>query len=705
MLTRRNCRRSRLKNNFIARETHERNERKSLFNACFIFRVIRVFRGQIFAFLETMLNRREFICLSAAAASFAVGSPFLRAANKDSAATIDFYFLEILEGFLRNARKTSDSFAVCDFPQGTMLKSCTTPSGKTYVSVARMMPALAAWVVAKKQPNVFRVGSESFNLTDVLLAAFKNAFNPAHPDFWGEAPADKPTQRVVEAALVAWSLWQLGDDFLAKLSSSERANINKWLASCTQVPERENNHAWFTAINQAARLSLSKKWKEFSGSEEWMLADLKAMEALAKSAEDGWYTDSSTLSVYDYYNFWTFASHFLYWNRIIGKNYPEVSTRFSQRLKRFLEKTPYFFAENGSHILFGRSLSYRWAVLMPLVEAYVQGMWNHSPGLLRAIVRRNLEFHWNVGTFDKTNGKLYETLTEQGSTAIREPYIDNGHPYWCMQAFSLYAIPPQDAFWTAKEESLPVELADFRVRLEKPQMMLVGTKNSGQVRLLEARNESRRPRYRDSYQKFSYSSHFPFNYIAQQDRVTWDQALVFRNNQTGFCSGRSGIKSGTLTADGIETEWWAQLGDLRFDVITRISVNGEFEKRTHVVTAPLSALNKSVEILEGSSVLGLMNGETYERTIKPKLQILRSSRSKLLIASWNVDGFEQLEATEVFDQSIPPNVNIIYPRMVVNTLRKPLTAERTTLVSLHYASPRPLKTNELVRRASRLVAV
>ena len=100
-----------------------------------------------------------------------------------------------------------------------------------------------------------------------------------------------------------------------------------------------------------------------------------------------------------------------------------------------------------------------------------------------------------------------------------------------------------------------------------------------------------------------------------------------------------------------------------------------------------------------------MNGETYERTTKPKLQILRSPRSKFLIASWNIGGFEQLEATEVFDKSIPPNVNIIYPRMVVNTLRQPLTAERTTLVSLHYASPRPLKTNELMRRASRLVAV
>ncbi|MGI8966258.1 MAG: DUF2264 domain-containing protein [Limisphaerales bacterium] len=648
-----------------------------------------------------MLNRRKFICVSAVAAGLTAGLPLARSKNKNSTATIDFYLLEILEGLLRNARKTSDSFAVCDFPQGTLIKTCCTPSGKTYVSVARMMPALAAWVGAKKQPNTFRVGNESFNLTDVLLAAFKNAFNPAHPDYWGEAPSDKPSQRAVEASLVAWSLWQLGDDFLAKLTSDERTNIQKWLASCTQVAERENNHAWFSAINQATRLALSKKWKEFSGSEEWMLADVTAMEALAKSAEDGWYSDSPTLSVYDYYNFWTFASHFLYWNRIIGKSYPDISARFSQRLKRFLEKTPYFFAENGSHVLFGRSLIYRWSVLMPLVEGYAQGLWPHSPGLLRAIVRRNLEFHWNIGAFDKVNGKLRETFTEGGSTAVREPYIDNGHPYWAMQAFSLYAIPPQDAFWTSREEPLPVEKGDYKVRLEKAQMLLVGTKASGQVRLLEARNEPRRARYRDGYQRFSYSSHFPFNYIVQEDRFTWDQALVFRNNETGFCWGRSGIKSGALTADGIETEWWTQLGDLRFDVVTRISVNGEFEKRTHVVTAPASALNKSIEILEGSSVLGLMNGETYERTIKPKLQILQSPRSKLLIASWNVNGFAQLEATEVYDKSIPPNVNLIYPRMVVNTLRKPLTTERTTLVSLHYASPRPLKINELMQQVSR----
>ena len=43
-------------------------------------------------------------------------------------------------------------------------------------------------------------------------------------------------------------------EFLEKLSAPERTNINTWLASCTHIPERDNNHAWFHATNQACRL-------------------------------------------------------------------------------------------------------------------------------------------------------------------------------------------------------------------------------------------------------------------------------------------------------------------------------------------------------------------------------------------------------------------------------------------------------------------
>ena len=103
--------------------------------------------------------------------------------------------------------------------------------------------------------------------------------------------------------------------------------------------------------------------------------------------------------------------------------------------------SPYFFGANGSHVLYGRSLIYRWALLLPLIEAYEQGLWPHSPGLLRRIVRLSLQFHQGIGSYDAESGKLRETYSAQGSTALREFYVDNGHPYWCMPAFSFLALP------------------------------------------------------------------------------------------------------------------------------------------------------------------------------------------------------------------------------------------------------------------------
>src|SRR5205823_13339111 len=140
--------------------------------------------------------------------------------------------------------------------------------------------------------------------------------DPKHPEYWGPAPSDKATQRSVEASLIAYTLWRLGDSFVEQLTPGDRTNIQNWLASCAQVPERTSNHAWFTALNHAARLRLSHKFKEFSGDEKWMLDDLAALDGLYKEGNDGWYSDSPEFPCYDYYNFWTFANFPLYWAQV-----------------------------------------------------------------------------------------------------------------------------------------------------------------------------------------------------------------------------------------------------------------------------------------------------------------------------------------------------------------------------------------------------
>ena len=215
-----------------------------------------------------------------------------------------------------------------------------------------MLPAIAEYVAgtaAGGRGSVrAAVDGAPVDLRDILLSIYRTAFDPKHSDYWAEPPKDKPTQRTVESSLVALALARLGPDFVSKLSSQERANVNRWLASCTVVPERTNNHAWFTAVNQATRLKLGKTFPEFKGDEAWMLDDLRAMDVLAENAKGGWYSDDPELTVYDYYNFWTFGNFPLFWSRIAGDLYPDWDAKLRARAKDFLQNTPYYFAADGS---------------------------------------------------------------------------------------------------------------------------------------------------------------------------------------------------------------------------------------------------------------------------------------------------------------------------------------------------------------------
>ena len=59
------------------------------------------------------------------------------------------------------------------------------------------------------------------------------------------------------------------------------------------------------------------------------------------------------------------------------------------RVSPMLMSTPYFFAGNGGHVLYGRSLIYRWGVLTPLVLAYQQKLLelNVAQAELEALLR------------------------------------------------------------------------------------------------------------------------------------------------------------------------------------------------------------------------------------------------------------------------------------------------------------------------------
>ena len=646
------------------------------------------------------MERRDFLratsaALASSALAGAVIAPRALCAASVDVTAFDGYALALLEGFVRNARRTAPGYAVCDFAGGTLVPSCVTPSGKTYVSVARILPLLSEWLAAGKAPIV-RVDGDAVDLREVAVEIFRNAFDPRFPHFWGKPPADKKTQRSVEAALVADALWRMRTPVLERLGSRERANVQDWLASCTSVPERDNNHAWFHCTNQAARLRLSERWPEFHGDESWMLADLEALDRLFVPGQDGWYSDSPDIPIYDFYNFWTFGNFPLIWSGIIGERYPEWRAKFKERARLFLEKAPYFFAVDGSQPWFGRSLLYRWAALSPLLLGYRQGAWPHSPGLLRRIVRANLDYHWKLGAFDRDAAKLRETFSAEGTPAVRDFYIDNGSPYWATLGMLMYSIPASDPFWTAPEEPLPIERGDYRIRFEGPRMLLSGTHDTGQVRWVQARNAPKSWRYRDHYTKLVASSHFPFDIVQEETRAPWDAAVVLRDRATGAMAGRVGVIDGELLDDGVRTRWYTQLAGRRVEIESRVRLDGEFEGRRHTLLNPDALRGLDVEILEGSHALGLHDGDTAEIRSGDAWRSARNPRTGHLVATWRLAGYPTLDGSESRD-------NLVYARAAVHTLRATLPGA-TTFASLHYASPRPLPHADVLRRARELAA-
>lgn len=627
--------------------------------------------------------RREFLSLMPAAALAQKGR------KKDARETVppppppgervQQAFLEIVRGYLQAARRTSPTMAVVEFPGATVTKGFLAKSGLSVTGVTRMLPALAAWAAGGRQPDL--------GAREALVAAFRNGTDPESPDYWLPSPADRQNQRQVEASIVAWSLWTARDTVLAALSARERRNVAEWLASCCRVPVRNNNWAWFTAVVQAACLRLSEKHGEFRSDEKWMLDDLRALEAMA-AGDSGWYNDGLRGEAYDYYNSWVFASHFLYWNELAGGRYPEFQQRFSERLRNYLEIAPYFFANHGGHVLYGRSLTYRWAALTPLVLAWRQGLWPHSPGLLRRMVERNILWQWDLGAFDAAAGRLRETYTRTGSPDIRESYIDGGHPYWGMQAFAFWLIPDSDPYWSAPEEPLPVEKSDYAIAIPDAGLLVRGARASGQVWIYNAKSTKTEPHYRDKYNKLAYSSHFPFAVNHAAGRPTVDNIVLLHDPATGERACRGAVEDSAVEAEKVELVYEIRLGGVTARVRTLIRWRGDFEVRTHTVTASGEGLER-LEILEG--------GAPYaDRPVDLNLEAMQGYFPEIHLKVWNLRGWKGAR-TEEHDGSV------WYGRHKVQVAWAPLAA-KMSLASLRYTSPKAVPKDKVEEEAQRFAA-
>ncbi len=195
---------------------------------------------------------------------------------------------------------------------------------------------------------------------------------------------------------------------------------------------------------------------------------------------DGWYIDGGNFT-FDYYNWWGFQLY----NHALLHFDPLWRDEFGSQIKQasgyFQEALPYFFGRDGGPIPWGRSVTYRFAVLSAIGYPLLSDSSLLPPGQARRIASGCLKYFWERGGMSE-NG-LLEPGFHGPNSVVAEDYIRRGGPYWAVHGLVPLVLPQDHPFWTDKELPMPADRTGGRRALKGPEIVLKVSPLDGEARL------------------------------------------------------------------------------------------------------------------------------------------------------------------------------------------------------------------------------
>lgn len=334
---------------------------------------------------------------------------------------------------------------------------------------------------------------DSTPFSDKYIAAIKRGTDPQSAGYWGEAgPYD---QRLVEMAAYGLGLALLQDKLTDLFSEREVMNLHAWLNQITDATMPDSNWNYFAIMVQLGFKRAGLPYDQQAIDRRFAMMD-------AYYLGEGWYSDGPGRPK-DYYISMAFHFYGLIYATLSGDEARAEVLR--QRSRLFAEDFIYMSAADGASVPFGRSLTYRFAMVAFWSAVAFSGLEVFTPGIVKGIILRHLRWWQQQPITDRdgilTLGFAYPNL------AMCEDYNSPGSPYWALKTYLILALPESHPFWQADEQPLPA-LAEKRV-IPHAQQILIHTDHvtlltAGQLELNNYVNTEAK------YTKFAYSSRFGF---------------------------------------------------------------------------------------------------------------------------------------------------------------------------------------------------
>lgn len=352
-----------------------------------------------------------------------------------------------------------------------------------------------------------------------------NLINPQSPSYIKHRGNGGPSQILVEFGALAISLSVVPQVLWEPFTQKQKDAIAEMMISYGDGPTVGSNWRFFNIFI----LSFFKE-KGYQINEELMLKYIN--EALAAYRGYGWYNDSPA---YDYYSMWAFQMYGPVWALMYGnKYYPEYAKKFMDNLYDVVDNYPYMFSKAGRMNMWGRSIPYRFAAVVPLA---LTGYFNDSDinyGWMRRISSSTmLQFLQNPDF-------LTDSVPSLGFYGPFEPavqiYSCRGSVYWMGKAFMALLLPKDNPFWTAVENNGPWEneLKENQVYnkfQEGSNLLITDYPNSGAAEMRSWCHETvagdwQKFRSTENYNKLAYNTEFPWMADGQNGEISMNYGIL-----------------------------------------------------------------------------------------------------------------------------------------------------------------------------------
>ncbi len=299
--------------------------------------------------------------------------------------------------------------------------------------------------------------------------------NPRSPERWPRL--DEHPQAKVEAASLAFALDMTRPWLWDRLDSHQQAQIVDYLAPAVgDDTYPQINWVWFRLVVQTFLASVGGP-----SSESEMRADLATHDSFAQA--NGWLSDGDERS-FDHYGGWALHTFPALWARMAGAD--ELAAERGDvdvlRLDRYLDDALSLVGADGSPLIQGRSLTYRFAAAAPFWAGILSNVPSHAPGLLRRAAT-SIVGHFAEHDVPGEDGVLPVGWLRPWP-ALAQAYTGPGSPYWASKGLMGLMFPADHEAWTALEQPLPIERADAVRAIAAPGWLVSGTVADGIVRVV-----------------------------------------------------------------------------------------------------------------------------------------------------------------------------------------------------------------------------